>query len=170
MPSIRAVRPAPLGLMALAVLSLVSCRPDMVAWHTRLAQPEISRLAGIWTVRFSVRAGTGLPAQDIREAGTIALVLNRERVTTSLFGDPPLGFGTYDIPFDSMGVSSGDPLGTPDLWARLAGDSVVLTLSPKAKWPITLAGRWHDDSLVGHWTTEQRAGPNGLGDFVLRRR
>jgi hypothetical protein len=152
------------------VVATGACRPDMGAWRGQLAQPGVSRIAGIWSVEFSVATGTGIPAHGIREAGTIALVLNRERVTTSLFGTPPVAFGTYDIPFDSMGVNSGDPLGTPDVWARVAGDSIVLLLSPKAKWPVTLAGRWQGDSLVGRWSTEQRAGPGGLGDFVLRRR
>jgi hypothetical protein len=149
---------------------MAGCKPDMPAWRSHLAEPGISRLAGIWTVELSVASNVGLPAHGFRDAGTLALVLNRERVTTSLFGTPPVAFGTYDIPFDSMGVSSGDPLGTPDVWARVAGDSVTLTLSPRAKWPITLTGRWAGDSLTGRWTTEQRAGPGGLGDFVLRRR
>jgi hypothetical protein len=157
-------------VVALAALLFAACRPDMPAWHQQLARPEVARLAGIWSVELSVMNGAGIPAHSIRDAGTLALVLNRERVTTSLFGPPPVAFGTYDIPFDSMGVNNGDPLGTPDVWANVVGDSVTLVLSPKAKWPISLAGTWHGDSLVGRWNTDQRAGLNGLGDFVLRRR
>ncbi len=149
---------------------LGACLPDATAWHERLALPVASRLAGIWTVELGVTSAIGFPPHTIRQAGTMALVLNRERVTTSLFGQPPVAFGTYDIPFDSLGISSSTPWGTPDVWVTIAGDSVTLILSPKAESPITLAGTWHGDSLAGRWTTEQRAGPNGIGDFVLRRR
>ncbi len=142
----------------------------MAAWRQRMADPAVSRLAGTWTVELRVVSGVGLTTHALRAVGTVALVLNQERVTTALLGQPPLAFGTYDIPLDSMGVSSGDPLGTPDVWARVGADSVTLILSPKAKSPISLVGTWQGDSLMGHWSTEQRAGPNAFGDFILRRR
>lgn len=165
-PAIRSlVRLLP-ALIAVALLG--ACLPDAGKWQERLDLPVASRLAGVWTVDVGVTSTIGSPPHTVRRAGTMALVLNRERVTTSLFSQPPVAFGTYDIPFDALGVSSSTPLGTPDVWVTIAGDSVTLILSPKAESPITLTGTWHGDSLVGKWTTEQRAGPNGIGDFVLR--
>ncbi len=154
----------------LAVVLVGGCRPDQATWQEQLALPVVARLEGIWTVDFGVTSAIGSSPHRVREAGTLALVLNRERVTTSLLRAPPVAFGTYDIPLDSLGIGGGGPLGTPDVWVAVLGDSVTLVLSPKAEYHITLTGTWHGDSLAGHWATEQRAGPNAIGDFVLRRR
>jgi hypothetical protein len=154
----------------LAVALLGACLPDVATWQARLAMPSTARLEGTWTVELGVTSIIGNPPHRVRKAGTLALVLNRERVTPSLFSQPPMAFGTYDIPFDSLGLSGTAALGTPDVWVSVIGDSIRLVLSPKSASPITLRGAWHGDSLAGQWTTEQRAGPNGIGDFVLRRR
>jgi hypothetical protein len=156
--------------MVAAILLVVSCVPDRPTWQARLAVPAIARLEGTWTVELGVTSTIGSPPHRVRASGTLALVLNRERVTTSLLSQPPVAFGTYEVPFDSLGVSGAAALGTPDVWVNVVGDSVRLVLSPKSSSPITLRGVWRGDSLAGEWTTEQRAGPNGIGDFVLRRR
>jgi hypothetical protein len=158
------------GVLIAASL-VASCRPDMAAWRGRLADPAIARLDGAWTVE--LRADSGEYGHETTRAattGALALVLNRERVTTSLFGEPPLAFGTYDIRLDTLGVATGETAATPDIWVSLRSDSLVIALSPQAKWPITLAGLWRGDSVVGRWRADQRAGPSATGDFVLRRR
>ena len=160
------------GVLAAAVVVLIAaCRPDMVAWRAHLAQPAIARLDGAWTIDIRADSGEyGHESDRARTVGAIALVLNRERVTTSLFGAPPVAFGTYDIRLDTLGVATGEASGTPDIWVDLHVDSVVISLSPTAKWPIALVGFWRGDSIVGRWRADQRAGPSGIGDFVLRRR
>lgn len=155
----------------LAAVVLAACRPDMVAWHDRLAEPAVARLDGAWAIE--LRADSGRYGQEsvrARTVGVLAVVLNRERVTTSLFRSPPVAFGTYDIRLDTLAVATGEAPGPPDLWVDVRGDSVVIALSPKAEWPIRLVGLWRGDSVVGRWRADQRTGPSGVGDFVLRRR
>ena len=43
---------------------------------------------------------------------------------------------------EHVGLATGDATGTPDAWVDVRGDSVLISLSPRAKWPITLAGIW----------------------------
>jgi hypothetical protein len=156
---------------AVGLVLLASCRPDMTAWHSRLAAPAVARIDGAWAIEMRADSGEyGRETVRARTVGALALVLNRERVTTSLFGDPPVAFGTYDIGLDTLGLATGETAGTPDVWVDLRADSVVLSLSPRAKWPIALIGFWRGDSVVGRWHADQRAGPSGIGDFVLRRR
>jgi hypothetical protein len=143
----------------------------MAAWRGRLADPAIAKLDGAWAIE--LRADSGEYGHEAARAitnGALALVLNRERVTTSMFGDPPLAFGTYDIRLDTLGVATGETAATPDIWVAQRNDSLVVALSPQAKWPITLVGVWRGDSVVGRWRADQRAGPSATGDFVLRRR
>jgi hypothetical protein len=159
------------GVLAVVVVLVAACRPDMAAWRGHLAEPVVARLDGAWTI--DIRADSGEYGHEVdraRTVGALALVLNRERVTTSLFGAPPVAFGTYDIQLDTLGVATGEASGTPDIWVDLRGDSIVISLSPTAKWPIALVGFWRGDSVVGRWRADQRAGPSGIGDFVLRRR
>jgi hypothetical protein len=152
-------------------LLLAACHPDIPAWQRRLADPVLARLDGAWLIELRADSGGyGHEMTRARANGMLALVLNRERVTTSFFGDPPAAFGTYDIRLDTLGVATGVAAGTPDLWADVRTDSVRITLSPSAKWPIALAGIWLGDSIVGRWRSDQRAGPSGIGEFVLRRR
>lgn len=158
------------GAALAASVLVAACRPDMVAWRAHLAEPAVARLDGAWAI--ALRADSGEYGHETVRASTVgalALVLNRERVTTSMFGAPPVAFGTYDIRLDTLGVATGLVTGTPDVWVELRGDSVVISLSPQAKWPIALAGFWRGDSLVGRWRADQRAGPSATGDFVLRR-
>lgn len=158
------------GVLVAATL-VAACRPDMVAWRGRLSDPAIARLDGAWTIELRADSGEyGHEAARATTTGALALVLNRERVTTSMFGDPPIAFGTYDIRLDTLGVATGETAATPDIWVSRPGDSVIIALSPQAKWPITLAGLWRADTLVGRWHADQRAGPSATGDFVLRRR
>jgi hypothetical protein len=158
------------GVLVAAVL-VASCRPDMAAWRNRLAEPAVARLDGAWAVDLRADSGEyGHPTTRASVNGALALVLNRARVTISMFGDPPLVFGTYDIPLDTLGLVTGETAGTPDIWVSRRNDSLVVELSPQAKWPITLVGTWRGDSVVGRWQANQRAGPSATGDFVLRRR
>ncbi len=158
------------GVLVAAAL-LASCRPDMAAWRGRLADPAIARLDGAWAIELRADSGEyGHEATRAATNGALALVLNRERVTISMFGDPPLAFGTYDIRLDTLGIATGETAGTPDIWVTRRNDSLVVALSPQAKWPITLVGIWSGDSVMGRWRADQRAGPSATGDFVLRRR
>jgi len=142
----------------------------MAAWRARLAEPTVARLGGSWAIELQADSGDyGHETVRARTVGALALVLNRERVATSLLGDPPVAFGTYDIRLDTMGIVTGVAAGTPDVWVELRGDSLVMTLSPEAKWPISLRGFWQGDSVTGRWRADQRAGPSAIGDFVLRR-
>lgn len=159
------------GRALLAGIVLAACRPDMAAWGRRLADPAVARLAGAWTIEMRADFGSfGHETAPASTSGALALVLNRERVTTSLLQSPPVAFGTYDIRLTALGITSGEAMGTPDVWVRLRGDSLVVSLSPTAKWPITLTGVWRGDSIVGRWAADQRAGPSGTGEFVVRRR
>jgi hypothetical protein len=159
------------GRALLVGILLAACRPDMTAWRARLADPAVARLGGAWTIEMRADSGSfGHERAPARATGALALVLNRERVTTSLLESPTVAFGTYDIRLDALGITSGDAMGTPDVWVRVRHDSLIVSLSPTAKWPITLAGLWRGDSIVGRWAADQRAGPSGTGEFVLRGR
>ena len=135
-----------------------------------LADPTVARLEGHWTLELSLNRG-GVSGTVARQGeGTVALVLNRERNTTSAFGSPPELFGSYDFPFDSLGRGVAPSPGPPDAWAIVTADSVFVRLSPQSDISVVLAGVWRGDSIAGRWFTSDRAGPNALGDFVLRSR
>lgn len=156
--------------MTVAVV-LAACHEDMGAWQQRLATSAVAKLGGTWSIELRTDADAGRQqAAPVRVTGVMALVLNRQRVRTSMFASSPVAFGTYDIALDALGVATGDAAGTPDVWVEWRDDSVALQLSPRSKWPIALVGVWQGDSLVGRWRADPRAGPGNAGDFVLRRR
>lgn len=149
--------------------AVTACQPDMAAWRNHLAEPAVARLAGAWTIELRADGGVfGRDGSGARASGVLDLVLNRERVTTTS-SQPPVAFGVYDVALAALGIGTGEAA-TPDAWVEWQADSVIMTLSPKAKWPIRLAGAWSGDSLVGRWRAWSQPGPGGIGDFVIRRR
>ena len=117
------------GLVLAMSLLLAACRPDMVAWRNRLADPAISRLDGAWALQLRADSGGyGHESSPARTTGAVAVVLNRERVSTSLLGEPPVAFGSYDIRLDTLGITTGDATGTPDVWVGVRGDSISVSL------------------------------------------
>jgi hypothetical protein len=154
--------------VACAALALLACRPHRAVWSARLATPAVARLEGEWNVHLALAGDTAQTGRAVD--GLIALVLNRQRRATSLFGLLPDAYGSWDIPFERLGPSVAPYPGPPEVWARTRGDSVFVRLSPRVEDAIVLAGTWTGDSITGRWFTAERAGPNALGAFVLRHR
>lgn len=152
----------------LTVLLALGCRTDMAAWRSTLAAANANRLSGLWLIRLRIDGGAD-KAPPAQANGQIALTLNEERMGASTFGQPPMLFGTYDLDFRPLGLSTEAYVGMPEVECRLRGDTVDLKLAPESRLPVELTGVIRDDSITGRWSAHQRAGPDGLGEFTLRR-
>jgi hypothetical protein len=159
----RALVVASLGLVGL------TCRPDMRAWERQVEAPAVRRLAGEWVGKFTLDRAPGDTSAVRTVSGRMQLTLNHERLTVAGWENPPVAFGTYDIRFDHLGVDDRASSGVPAIAVGVARDSVMLQLEPGSRLPILLRGLVGDDSVVGRWLVHQRAGPGGIGSFVLRR-
>ncbi|MEO8453071.1 MAG: hypothetical protein ABI647_24995 [Gemmatimonadota bacterium] len=158
---------------ALVGLVLLGCGSDRSAWQQTLAEPRVQGMVGLWAVELRLdRPGSDPMPQ--RAAGMISLTLNEEGNSAPGFGGPPMLFGTYDIAFRTFAPLGYEPLpneGIPAVVGRVRGDSVDLRLAPGGKVTITMTGVLGTDSIAGRWATEyRRAGNEGTGQFVLRRR
>jgi hypothetical protein len=128
-------------------------------------------MVGIWSLEFR----TGHLGEDTLTRpvlGTISLTLNEEgRSAPGFEEEPPMFFGTYDIPFERAGFELSPTSGIPAVVGRIRGDSVDLKLAPDSRLTIIMTGVLDHDSIAGRWATEyRRAGIDGAGRFVLRRR
>jgi hypothetical protein len=156
-------------VVALLGLAVLACRPDMQAWERQMEAPTVRRLAGEWVAKFALDRSPGDTSKGRAVDGSMQLTLNHERLTVSGWGKPPVAFGTYDIPFDRLGVGDGASSGVPAIAVGVVRDSVILQLDPGSSLPILLRGLFQHDSVVGRWSAYQRAGPGGIGSFVLHR-
>lgn len=152
-----------------AVYGVTACGSDMAAWRHHLAEPTVAGLSGGWTIEMHADGGAyGREGTNARADGVIDVVLNRDRATTAS-SQPPVAFAVYDVTLTALNLGTGGPA-APDAWVEVAGDSIVVTLSPSAKWPVRLAGTWQGESITGRWRAYSEPGPGGIGDFVMRRR
>jgi len=157
------------GALPGLLIAAAACRSDMAEWQQRLENPEVQRMAGVWSVGL-LEDPSRLARGGGSTTGEIALTLNRERRSAPGVSAPPLLFGTYDVSFDSLGIAAGDFRGVPTVVASVRGDSVILEFAADSRLPVDLRGILTGDSVVGRWSTHRRAGVAAAGAFVLKRR
>jgi len=156
------------SLTIMLTIGAAGCRRDLTAWRAALATPAVQHLAGSWQVDMTVATAGADSGRHV--TGSIALTLNEEMLAAPGLDSTPEAFGTYDLDITPFAFAIGNASGVPTVVAALSGDTLRLILAPGSSAPAMLRGAVQGDSVSGRWSVHQRAGPDALGNFVLRHR